>query len=148
MKVYFDPSALIPLYVEEPASAGIRAFVLRHSPAVLLNELQELELRNGIRQKVMRKEITEATAARSLRLLDDDCVAEIVVRKPLVWAAVYAKAEALSRRLSARQICRAFDLLHVAIAVVSGVKRFATLDQKQAELADAVGLKLVERPTA
>ena len=103
MRIYFDPSALIPLYVEEPASAGIRALILRHSPIVLLNELQELELRNEIRQKVMRRDITEATAARSLRLLDDDCVAEIVVRKPLVWAAVYPKAEALSRRLSARQ---------------------------------------------
>jgi len=146
VKVYFDPSALIPLYVEEPASAGIRAFVLRHSPAVLLNELQELELRNGIRQKVLRKDITEATGARSLRLLEDDCVAEIVMRKPVAWTPVYARAEELSRRLSARQVCRAFDLLHVTIAVVSGVKRFATMDQEQAKLAGAAGLKWIELP--
>ena len=84
MRIYCDPSVLIPLYIEEPASARIRTFVLRHSPVVLLNDLQELELRNGIRQKAMRKDVTEAIATRSLRLLDDDCIAGIVVRKPLV----------------------------------------------------------------
>jgi hypothetical protein len=59
LRIYFDPSFLIPLYVEEVASVPIRAFVLKHSPVVLLNELQELELKNAIRQKVMRREITD-----------------------------------------------------------------------------------------
>jgi predicted nucleic acid-binding protein len=100
VRIYFDPSALIPLYIEEPASAGVRAFFLRYSPVVLLNELQELELRNAIRQKIMRKDITEAKAALALRLLDDDCVTGVVVRKALMWRAVYGKAEQLSSRLS------------------------------------------------
>ena len=148
MRIYFDPSFLIPLYVEELASAAVRAFVMHHSPVVLLNELQELELKNAIRQKVMREEITDGTAARSLRLLDDDCVAGLVQRKEIIWKAVYSRAEQISRRFAKARICRAFDLLHIAIAGASSVRQFATLDNGQAELARAARLTLVELPTA
>lgn len=144
MRIYFDPSALIPLYVEEAASERLRAYMLRNSPIIVLNELQELEVRNGIRQKVMRKEIAEAAATRSLRLLDDDCISGLVSRKPVAWVAMFGKAEELSRRLSSRQVCRSFDLLHVAIARASGIRRFATLDDEQAMLARAAGLTEVE----
>ena len=109
-----------------------------------MNELQELEIRNGIRQKVLRADITESEAIAGLRLLDDDCIAETVVRKPVEWAAVYLRAEQLSRRFSMRQICRSFDLLHVAIAVVSDVGRFATADSEQAKLARDAGLKVID----
>ena len=50
MRTYFDPSALVALYVEEPPSVEIRDFVLTNSQRVLLNEFQELELKNAIRQ--------------------------------------------------------------------------------------------------
>ncbi len=144
MRVYFDPSVLISLYVAEPAGAGVRQFLEEQDIAVLFNSLQELELKNGIRQKVLRREISEAIAAKSLRLLADDFVAGLVVSKPVTWAPVYARAEEISRRFSARQICRSFDLLHVAIAVVSQVSHFATFDQGQRILAQSAGLKLVE----
>ena len=144
MRVYFDPSALVPLYIEEAASVGIREFVLRYSVQVLLNELQELELKNAIRQKVLRQEIAEPMATRSLRLLDDDLASETVLLKPVVWPAVYAEAEKLSRRLATKRVCRSFDLLHVAIAAVSEVKLFATLDAGQASVARAAKLKVVE----
>jgi len=144
MRVYFDPSALVPLYIEEAASVEIRAFVLHYSVQVLLNELQELELKNAIRQKVLRQEIAQAVATQSLHLLDDDLVTETVMLKPVVWPAVYAAAEKLSRRLAIKRVCRSFDLLHVAIAVVSEVKLFATLDADQASVARAAKLRVVE----
>lgn len=143
MRVYYDPSCLIALYLTEPLSGQIRAFVEKQNQPVLVNQLQELEFRNGLRQKVLRKEITEQELARSLRVFDDDCIAEKVQRKQLVWSAVYAKAEAISRRRSVQQTCRSFDLLHVAIAVVSEVRHFATADGGQAELAHAVRLRVV-----
>jgi predicted nucleic acid-binding protein len=93
-------------------------------------------------------EITEGTAVQSLRLLDDDCIAGLVQRKEITWKAVYSRAEQISQRLAKARICRAFDLLHIAIACASGVRRFATLDNGQAELARAAKLKLVELPTA
>ena len=144
MRIYFDPSVLISFYVTEPASADVRDFIQEQNVVILLNSLQELELKNGIRQKVLRQEITEGTATRSLRLLEDDFVAGLVASKPVTWAPVYARAEQLSRRFSPRQICRSFDLLHVAIAVVSKVRHFATFDERQSALARSAGLHVVQ----
>ena len=67
MTVYFDPSFLIALYLPESSSAPARALVEQLDRPILLNELQEFEFKNSIRQKVVRKEITEAALARSLR---------------------------------------------------------------------------------
>ena len=67
----------------------------------------------------------------------------------MIWSVVYAKAERLSRRLATQRICRSFDLLHVAIAVVSEVKQlkqFATLDEKQSAVAEAAGLRVITLP--
>ena len=144
MRVYYDPSCLIALYLTEPLSGSMRTFVEKQNQPVLVNQLQKLEFRNGLRQKVLRREITEQQLARSLRLFDDDAVAEKVQRKQLIWPAVYAQAEAISRRWAADQTCRAFDLLHVAIAVASNVRQFATADSGQAELARTVGLRVTQ----
>jgi hypothetical protein len=139
---------LIALYLTEPSSRSVRAFVEERDKPLLLNELQELEFKNGLRQKVLRKEITEPELVRSLRVFEDDCVAEKIQRKPVLWPAVYLRAETLSRRFSVKQICRSFDLLHVAIAVASKVRHFATLDVEQAKLARVAGLKPVKFPPA
>ena len=49
-----------------------------------------------------------------------------------------------ARRLSMKQVCRSFDLLHVAIAAVSQLRRFATFDDGQGKVAKAAGLKVIE----
>ena len=144
MRIYYDSSCLIAFYCPEPLSPIVRAFVEHQGQPVLINELQELEFRNGLRQKVFRNEITQGELSRSLRLFEDDCVAAKLQRKPVAWPAVYARAEVISRRHSPKQVCRAFDLLHVVVAVVSKVQQFATIDSDQAKLARLAGLKPVE----
>lgn len=148
MRVYFDPSFLIALYLPEPLSPRARAFVERQAQPILLNALQELELKNALRQKVLRHELTEAQLARCLAVLQRDWVQGRLQRKAVAWDAVFVKAEALSRRLACKQVCRAFDLLHVAICATSGVKHFATLDTDQTAVARAAGLLLVSLPAA
>jgi predicted nucleic acid-binding protein len=143
LRVYYDPSCLIALYIAEPLSGAIRAFVERQDQPVLINDLLELEFKNGVRQKVLRQEINEQQLARSLRLFDDDAVSGKIKRKVLAWPAVYKQAETISRRWSAHRVCRSFDLLHVAIAAISDVRQFATADQGQAQLARKIGLKVV-----
>ena len=144
MRVYCDPSALVKLYIQEEGSADVLALFADGRNPILLNELQELEIRNGIRQKVLRREITESHAIAGLRLMDDDCIAGTVLRKTVEWEVIYREAEDLSRRHSIGQVCRAFDLLHVAIATVSEVGRFATADGEQAKLARIAGLRVVD----
>ncbi len=92
----------------------------------------------------MRKEIPEAKAAQSFRLLEDDFVTQLVVSKRVNWNTTYSKAEVLSRRFSSSRVSRAIDLLHVAIAAVSHVKHFATFDADQSTLARAAGLNVIQ----
>jgi predicted nucleic acid-binding protein len=146
VRVYYDPSFLIALYLTEPLSPRARAFVQQQGQPILLNDLQELEFRNGLRQKVVRRELSEADLARCLAVFQQDWVGGNLLRKEVAWGAVFAKAGNLSARLGARQVCRSFDLLHVAISAVSTVRQFATLDNEQAKLARAAGLRPVELP--
>jgi predicted nucleic acid-binding protein len=146
VRIYFDPSVLVALYLPEPFSPKARALVEQYSRPLLLNALQELEFRNALRQKVLRKEAKESDVGRTLRLFDDDCLAGKIERKPLVWPRVFAAAEELSQRHATRQVCRAFDLLHITIAKISSVGTFATFDDDQGQLARAAGLKLAEFP--
>jgi hypothetical protein len=134
---------LIALFLPEPLSPAARRLVEQSGRVLWLNPLQELELRNGIRQKVIREEIEEGQAARCLRILDDNVIEGKIHRRQVFWDATFGKAEEISRRFSLRQHCRAFDL-HVAIAVVSDVTEFATFDQNQGRIAGLAGLTLVE----
>ncbi len=144
MRVYFDSSAVVCLYVAEARSAKVLDFAQSLRRPILLNSLQEFEVRNSVRQKVVRGEMEEGMAARCLRAMDDDLIAGRLIRKPVVWDVVFERAEELSRRVSLRRPARAIDLLHVTVAVVSDVRQFATLDDLQAQVAQAAGLEVVE----
>jgi predicted nucleic acid-binding protein len=52
------------------------------------------------------------------------------------------EAERLSTSYSERFGTRSLDILHVAAALVLGVKEFHTFDTRQAKLAKAAGLKV------
>jgi len=135
---------LIAFYCTEALTPIIRSFVEDRDQPVLINALQELEFRNGLRQKVLRREISPGDLTRSLRLFEDDCVTSKIYRKPVAWPVIYERAEVISRHRSPKQACRSFDLMHVAVAVVSKVRKFATIDSAQAKLARAAGLMPVE----
>jgi hypothetical protein len=111
-----------------------------------LNDLQELEFKNGLRQKVLRQEISEGDLARCLRLFEDDCIPGKIQRKPVTWSRALERAEGISRRLAIQRVCRAFDLFHAAVAVLSKADRFATFDEEQAGIAAEMRLKLVRFP--
>jgi hypothetical protein len=81
MRVYYDPSFLVALYLAEPFSPGARVFVQQQGQPILLNDLQELEFRNGLRQKVVRGEVSEAGVARCLAVFQQDGVAGKLLRK-------------------------------------------------------------------
>ena len=59
------------------------------------------------------------------------------------WEAINAKAERLSIKLALTDVCRAIDLLHVTIAVISRSGQFATSDEEQAKVAEKAGLELL-----
>jgi len=146
MRVYCDPSLLVALYLPESRTGRLRAWLVEKRTPIGLNVWQELEFRNAARQKIMRGEASEGDLARMLRIFEDDCVQNRIVRRSVAWDTAFTEAERLSRKLATSKQCRSFDLIHVAIAVSSDITEFATLDGDQAKLAEAAGLNLVSLP--
>jgi uncharacterized protein len=146
MRVYFDPSLLVALYLPEARTSSLRAWLTARRSVVGLNAWQELEFRNAARQKVLRGEANAGDLARTFRIFEDDCIHGRVVRCSIAWEAVFVEAERLSHKLAMTTPCRSFDLLHVAVAKISRLPDFATLDMDQARLATAAGLAVVDLP--
>ena len=60
---------------------------------------------------------------------------------PVELESVLREAKSLARQYSSRYGLRAFDVLHVASALMTGAERFLTFDRVQQKLAVAEGLK-------
>ena len=146
MTIYIDPSLLVALYLPEARTPKLRQWLGAVRSPIGLNVWQELKFKNAARQKVRRGEANEGDLARTIRIFEEDCIQRRIIRRSVAWEAVFAEGERLSRKLSTGKDCRSFDLIHVAIAVISELQDFATLDIAQAELARAAELNVVDLP--
>src|SRR5438445_7740369 len=100
MRIYFDPSLLVALYLSESRTRALREWLAAQRVAIGLNVWQEIEFKNASRQKVMRGELNQGDLTRALRIFDDDCIHGRVVRRALSWDAVFTEAERLSKKLA------------------------------------------------
>ena len=144
MSVYLDSSLLCKLYLYEPETPRVARWVQSQGQSVGFNSLHELEFLNSIQLHVFRKTLSQEHAATLQKNIEDDLAAGVLVRAPLEWNLVFAEAVRLNGLFSRKLGSRSLDILHVAGAVVSGCDRFATHDEKQAALAKAAGLKLLQ----
>ena len=140
MDVYFDSAIIVKLYVQEINSADAIRLVSAHTAPYVLTWWQALEVRNAIRLKAFRGEITLTEMTQSLLALDADAGSGRWIQPIYNVVALEQKAEALSAANAATVGCRSLDIIHVAAALVIGVKEFVTLDHRQAALARAAGL--------
>ena len=142
MDAYFDSAIIAKLYVAEANSADAIRLVSAHAAPYALTPWQALEVRNAIRLKAFRREITAAEMTQSLAALEQDIAAGRWVRPDFTTAVVEQKAEELSAGHAAALGCRTLDIIHVAAALVTGAKEFVTFDQRQAALARTAGLNV------
>ena len=140
MDAYFDSGVIVKLYVQEANSADAVRLVTGYEAPYALTGWQALEVRNAIRLKGFRAEITPAAMTQSIAALEQDSVAGRWVRPGYTVADVEQKAEELSAGHAATLGCRTLDIIHVAAALVVGTKEFVTFDHRQAALAKAAGL--------
>lgn len=64
-------------------------------------------------------------------------------REMALWRAAINRASELSRRHTPTLGTRSLDVLHVACALELQLRHFLTFDERQRQLAAAVGLKLI-----
>ena len=140
MDIYFDSAIIVKLYVQEATSLEAIRLAGGHAAPYVLTEWQALEVRNAIRLKAFRGEISAAEISQSIAAFGQDLATGRWQRPVYNTAHVEQMAENLSREHSATIGCRTLDIIHVAAALVLGIQVFVTFDARQGSLARQAGL--------
>jgi len=108
-------------------------------PIIWLTPLNRAELAHAIEYQVFRQRLSAAQAALAWRDFEDDCVQGVWVLMTLPEK-TWERSIDLARRFGPILGVRTLDSLHVACALELGARKFWTFDERQARLAEAVGL--------
>ena len=139
MWAYFDTSALVKRYVDEPGRREVQQLLRRH--ACVTSALLPVELRSALRRRVAE------------RALDSPRVSEILKRiaaDRAYWTVLAVGAEVLGgvAALVSVHPLGTLDAIHVASAQLFAARLsiggliFVSADQRQAEVAKAIGLTI------
>lgn len=142
MKAYADTGLLCSLYAPDALTGKAAALMQRQTQPVAFTWLHQLELRNALRLRVFRREISAGQQTASLNLILTDLADGILEHASPGLAETMMEAERLSSSYSEKFGTRSMDVLHVAAAVVLGIPVFLSFDKRQARLAKAAGLKV------
>jgi predicted nucleic acid-binding protein len=144
MKAYADSSFIVSLYIPEPnRSAAAAAFMHHHREALPFTPQHRLEVRNAIRMLVWSKRISVSERTRAFREVEEDLDDQIfLIHAPLKFTEVFQEAEKIGAAQSELIGCRSLDLFHVAAASELGIDEFLSFDDKQRQLARALGFKV------
>jgi predicted nucleic acid-binding protein len=140
LTVYADSSFLVSSYVRD---SHVNEFVRRISthPSIWLTPFHEAELAHGIYLHVFYKKLSLDAAARAWNEFQQDCAVGVWTALSLperTWEASVSLAKRFGPTLGVRTL----DSLHVACALELRAERFWTFDERQARLAEAVGLNI------
>lgn len=142
MSGYADTGVLCSLYAPDVHTTRAAARMKRQELPLPLTWLHHLELRNALRLRVFRGEITAAQRDASLNAFLADQAGRVFIAASPAPSAVATEAERLSALHSQHLGTRSLDILHVAGALVLGANEFLTFDHRQAILAKAAGLRV------
>ena len=142
-RIYADPSALLKLYIKEPASRAMATWRTQIRAPLLVTHHGRVELINGIGLAKQRGLISDEVYAAALAALDDDFTQGRYVQAELLWRAALQRAGDLSRQHTPTLGCQSLDVLHIASALELGLRQFVTYDARQQLLAKAVKLKVI-----
>jgi predicted nucleic acid-binding protein len=139
---YADTGILLKTYVAESDSDFAERTLRSMGAPFAYSPIHHLEISNAIRLKVFRQEITASQAAAALGAFRSDVDKGLLARTTASLPGIFLRAEKLSAKYSHQLGTRSLDLLHVAAALESGCKRFASLDSRQRECAKRERLEI------
>ena len=140
MSVYADTSFFASLYLQDTHSSEADRLIASHARP-WLTPLHRAEWAHAIERQVFQKFLSRREARELHTEFEKDRADGVWVEAALPESAFELCAE-LAQRYAARLGTRTLDTLHVASAVELKAERFWTFDERQAKLAQTVGLKL------
>jgi predicted nucleic acid-binding protein len=138
LKIYADSSFLVSIYVQDTHTPeALRRMALQ--PSVWFTPLNRAEIAHAIHQFVFRRSLTAHEAKRSWSEFEHDSTQGIWVPVNLPERTWETSID-LVKRFGPTLGVRTLDSLHVACALELKSKHFWTFDERQARLAEVVGL--------
>jgi predicted nucleic acid-binding protein len=134
--VYVDSSALVKVFVPEPASSDVQA-VLHGREDLFVSDLVITEVISSVARRAREGSVAQERL-ESLAHTLLDAVADRVFRKLDLTAEVHREAERLILALPFPM--RAADSLHLALAAESGCRTVLTFDSRLSRASSFVGL--------
>ena len=142
MTDYADTGFLCSLYAPDAHTSRAIARMKRQKLPLPITWLHQLEFRNALRLRIFRKEIMPTQRDASLNAMLADLASGVLSHAVVPLMDLTTEAERLSALHSEALGTRSLDILHVAAALVLGLPRFLSFDQRQSKLATAVGLRV------
>ena len=135
--LYFDTSALLPYYREEPFSERIENFLRSLNPPVLISDLTRVEFVSAVSRWVRMGEITESQA----NLVENAFFGDIRCGLFLCLSLKEFHYRQAEKWLSGRKTSlRALDALHLACALFARAE-LITCDTVLSSAASVLGVK-------
>jgi predicted nucleic acid-binding protein len=136
-----DTSFLFSLYGHDSHTEEALALLEKSASALLISDLNTYELGNAFRFAECRGLIPNGQALKRRDALALDYKAKRCLPSHINLDEIVKEAERLSLEYTLGAGHRAFDILHVAHALLAKPKRFLSFDQNQLLLAKKAGLR-------
>ncbi|MDB6082410.1 MAG: VapC toxin family domain ribonuclease [Gammaproteobacteria bacterium] len=136
MTIYLDTSAAVPLFVPEPASAGVVAWLESCTDTLVSSDWILTEFASALAIKVRRGELAHKHAKAAWE--EFEIFSQTGLRLVPVTRAAFSRAAHLARNI--RGSLRAGDSLHLAMAIETGAAGIATADGQLERSAGAEGM--------
>ena len=142
MKSYFDTSVLVKLYIPEEDSGETCALIQKRGKSIIINSMQETELKNAFTLKAFRGDISQEELDKLLDKINKDFSMNRLKRVKVDWIKLWEMAGDYSLKYTKKIGCRTLDILHVAAARIMNAEVFVSNDDRQKELAQIIGIKV------
>jgi predicted nucleic acid-binding protein len=139
---YADTSFLARIYTLHADSEKALRWLQNAAVSLPFTPFHRHELRNAVRLRVFRGEITIDQRKLAFQEIESDLADNILAHTPIPWTDVFRECETLATSHTEKLGVRSFDLLHVGLALTMKATEFLTYDARQASLAKLAGLKL------
>jgi predicted nucleic acid-binding protein len=138
LSIYADSSFIVSSCIQDAHTRDVSRRMLQR-PRVWVTPLNRAEIANAIHRYVLRGAISAVDARRAWANFEQDRIDGVWTDSGLPNS-VWDTSIALSGRFGAIFGVRTLDSLHVACALELKAQKFWTFDERQARLAEAVGL--------